>query len=168
MGAAKVYIVLKLQTKNPIEVGDFVSEFTSLSSQYERFIKDNYPDLGTEARFFVKQVKRGSIVIEMLPFVPFIILGAQEVVSHVEHINAVNDFVKHYGDKLKSFFKKDGRVEDASRSDLKDFMGSVAAIATDPDGKAAIEAVVYEDNKKKIRAAIRFELETGVPRRQKH
>jgi Zn/Cd-binding protein ZinT len=35
-------------------------------------------------------------------------------------------------------------------------MGSVAAIANDPNGKASIEAVVYEDRKKQITAALKF------------
>lgn len=84
------------------------------------------------------------------------LLGAQEIIPHIEQINAVNEFVKHYGTKLKSYFKKNGMYEDANRSDLRDFMGTVAAIANDPNGKPSIEAVVFEDGKKKIKAAIKF------------
>jgi len=57
---------------------------------------------------------------------------------------------------LRAYFGKDGKVETATNSDLKDFLGSVAAIANDPDGKASIEAAYFEDGKKDIRAAIRF------------
>jgi hypothetical protein len=32
-------IILKIKTKNPIELGDFVSEFTSIASQYDKFIR---------------------------------------------------------------------------------------------------------------------------------
>src|SRR5258705_238718 len=43
MTAGKPYIILKLETKNPIELGNFVSEFTSVASQYDKFIKERYP-----------------------------------------------------------------------------------------------------------------------------
>lgn len=157
------YIVLRLSTKNPIEIGDFVSEFTSVASQYDKFMRQNYPDLAPEAQVFVKQVKAGSIVATLLPFLPLIVLGAgHEIAQTLEHINAVNEFVRHYGGKVKAYFKKDGSVTDASRSDLKDFLGTVSAVAKDPDGKAAIESAVYEDGKQKIRTAFRFTTKEAV------
>jgi hypothetical protein len=157
MGAAQAFIVLTLDTKHPIEIGDFVSEFTSVASQYDKFMKENHPDLASGAHIFVKQIKKGSIIAELLPYAPFVVLGASEIAHHMEQINAVNEFVKNYGTKLKSYFKKNGKHEEASRSDLKDFMGSVEAIAKDPDAKASIEAVVFEDRKRKITAAIKFD-----------
>ena len=102
-----------------------------------------YPHLAAEAEIFVKQIKRGSIIIELLPFLP-LIFGVESL-SSIEHINAVNEFVRDYGTKLGAYFQKDGKFEGASRSDLKDFLGSVAAIAVDPDGKATIQAAVFED-----------------------
>lgn len=156
MGRAAAHIILKIRTKNPIELGDFVSEFTSVASQYDKFIRENHPDLAPDAKIFVKQIKKGSIIAELLPFVPFAIFGAHEIVSNLEQINAVNEFVKNYGGKLKTYFRKGGEVEGASRSDLKDFMGSLASIANDPDGSASLEAAVFEDGRKKIRAAVKF------------
>lgn len=156
MGRVTAQIILSIRTKNPIELGDFVSEFTSVASQYDKFIREKHPDLSPEARIFVKQIKRGSIIAELLPFAPLAMFGASEVVSSLEQINAVNEFVRTYGSKLKAYFKKGGEVEDASRSDLKDFMGSLAAIANDPDGSASLEAAVFEDGKRKIKAAVKF------------
>src|SRR5438067_13793853 len=162
MGAVSAYIQVRLQTKNPIEIGDFVSEFTSVASQYDKFIRERYPDLTSEAHIYVKQVRRGSIIVELLPFVPLLIMGGAEMAIHLEHINALNEFVRTYGGKLKKYFRKGGSVQDASRSDLKDFMGSVAAIANDPNGKAALEAVVYEDRKKRVSAAIKFTTKEAI------
>jgi hypothetical protein len=161
MGVAAASIILRIKTKNPIELGDFVSEFTSVASQYDKFIREHHPDLGPEAHIYVKQIKKGSIIAELLPFVPFAIF-APEIISTVEHINAVNEFVRDYGSKLKAYFKKGGEVKDATRSDLKDFIGSLAAIANDPDGSASLEAVVFEDGKRKIKAAVKFTTREAV------
>jgi hypothetical protein len=68
MAGAQAYIVVKISTKNPIELGDFVSEFTSVSSQYDKFMRENHPDLSPGAQMFVKQVRRGSIIFELLPY----------------------------------------------------------------------------------------------------
>ena len=163
MGRASARIILNIRTVNPIELGDFVSEFTSVASQYEKFIREEHPDLAAEARIFVKQIKKGSIIAELLPFAPFAIFGANEVVSNLEQINAVNEFVKTYGEKLKAYFKKGGELEGASSSDLKDFMGSLASIANDPNGSASLEAAVFEDGKKKIKAAVKFTTREAVP-----
>jgi hypothetical protein len=88
MGGAAAHIILKIKTKNPIELGDFVAEFTSVASQYDKFIRENHPDLGPEARIYVKQIKKGSIIAELLPFVPFAMFAPQ-IVSSIEQVNAV-------------------------------------------------------------------------------
>jgi hypothetical protein len=166
MGATRAYIRVKLDTSNPIEIGDFVSEFTSIASQYEKFVKDSYPDLVPEAHIFVKQVKRGSIIIDLIPFLP--LFGGAEVAAHLEHINAVTEFIKTYREKIKKYFKRRGKaeVEGASRSDLKDFMGSIEAIAKDPKGKASLEAVVFEQaGKGRVRAALKFNTKQAVQAR---
>jgi hypothetical protein len=94
-----------------------------------------------------------------------------EIISTVEQINAITEFVRTYGQKLKANLKKGGEVPDATRSDLKDFMGSIAAIANDPDGSATIEALVFEDGKRKIKAAAKFktrEATRGIENIEEH
>ena len=107
MGQAKAFLVLTLDTKNPIEIGSFVSEFTSVASQYGKFVKERHPDLVSEAHIFVKQVKKGSIIVEMIPFLPTI-FGADGVVG--TQINAINEFVRAYGGKLEPIRKKMARL----------------------------------------------------------
>ncbi len=82
--------------------------------------------------------------------------------QNLEQVNAVNEFVKNYGGKLKTYFKKGGEVPEATRSDLKDFMGSLVAIANDPDGSASLESAIFEDGKKKIKAAVKFTTREAV------
>jgi hypothetical protein len=43
MGDGQTHIIVTLDTKEPIE-GDFVTAFTSVASQYNKFITDIYPD----------------------------------------------------------------------------------------------------------------------------
>jgi hypothetical protein len=41
-------------------------------------------------------------------------------------------------------------------------MGSLASIANDPDGSASLEVAVFEDGKKKIKAAVKFTTREAV------
>jgi hypothetical protein len=146
------HIVLNIQTKDPIELSDFVSAFTSIASQYEKFIRSNYPDLSGDANIFVREVRAGSIEADLIPWA---LQGLSSVINVIEQIQIIDKFVRTYGGRLTTYIGG-SKEPDATRSDLKDLMGAVSAIANDPNGRATLEAVVFEDGKKKIKAAISF------------
>jgi hypothetical protein len=154
MAEEPAHIVLYVDTKNPIELGDFVSGFTSISSQYDKFIRSNFPDLTGESKIFIREVRAGSIEADL---VPWALLGVSALVNAMDQVLIVEQFVRTYGKRLSAYFQDGGREPEATKSDLKDFMGSVAAIANDPDAKATLKAVYFEDGKKKVKAAITFD-----------
>jgi hypothetical protein len=154
MAAEPAHIVLHVDTKNPIEFGDFVAGFTSISSQYDKFIRASFPDLTGESRIFIREVRAGSIEADL---VPWALIGISSVISAMDQVLIVEQFVRTYGERLSSYFHIGGREKEATKSDLKDFMGSVAAIANDPDAKAILKAVYFEAGKKKVKAAITFD-----------
>ena len=118
---------------NPIELGDFVSAFTSIASQYEKFIRSNYPDLSGEANIFVREVRAGSIEADLIPWA---LQGLSAVVNVIEQIQIVDKFVRTYGGRLSTYLGGSKEPE-ANRSDLKDFMGAVSAIANDSNGRSS-------------------------------
>jgi len=155
--ADAAHIVLNLKTRNPIAVEDFVATFSSIASQYEKFLRESYPDLSSDAKVFVREVRKGSIEIDLIPWA---MQGLSAVVNVIEQVQIVEKFVRLYAERLKHLFGDNPapkKLEDASRSDLKDFMGAVTAIANDPDGRSTIQAVAFEDGKKKVKAAIVFD-----------
>jgi hypothetical protein len=147
------YIVLNIKTKHPIELKDFVSAFTAIASQYEKFVRMNYPELAGHSDIFVREVRAGSIEADLIPWA---LQGLSAVVNVIEQIQIVSKFVKTYGGTL-STFAGGSTVPEVTRSDLKDFMGAVSAIANDPNGRATLKAVAFEDGKKKVRAVIAFD-----------
>jgi hypothetical protein len=84
------HIVLNIKTKNPIELNDFVSAFTSIASQYEKFLRENYPDLSGHADMFVREVRAGSIEADIIPWA---LQGLSAVVNVIEQIQIVDKFV---------------------------------------------------------------------------
>lgn len=153
MGESPAHIILNLNTKEPIELGDFVGAFVAMGNDYERFITERGIDNKTEAKIFVKEVRAGSIEADLVPwlsvFAPFI--------ADIDKVLLVEDFVRRWGARLSLLL--DGKKEElpASTAELKDWSRMVEAIANDPDGRATIKAAAFEDGKKEVRAVVEFD-----------
>lgn len=152
MVGVDAHIEIVIDVEDPIELGDFVTAFTSIASQYKRYMKESHPDLKEDATIFVRDVRPGSIVADLLPH-------AASLIGVIDQVLIVEQFIRIYGGRLRKYFIHGGRQEDASNSELKDFMGQVAAIARSKNGRGSIRAVVYEDQKRQVRAAIEFNTE---------
>lgn len=150
------HLILKLDTREPVELGDFVALFTSLGSQFEKFVSEQHPEAKGQARFYVREIRAGSVVAEIVAWV----IGGGGMLSGtalaVKNVDTLASFVEKYGGKVRRYFKPGGRVDTASKSDLSDFYKTVAAVAHDPSGSLSLSAAVFEDGERKIRAAFQF------------
>ncbi|WP_147274960.1 hypothetical protein [Ferruginivarius sediminum] len=154
MASEPPHIVLNLDLEQPIELSDFVAAFTSLSGQYEQYIRQNYPNLKSESQIYIKQVREGSIEADL---VPWIYMTGAALLQSMDAAIIVEDFVRRYGTRLGFYSKEGGRDPEAKKSDLKDFMDGLSGVAHDPNGKITIQAAEFEDSEKKIRASVRFD-----------
>jgi hypothetical protein len=152
MAQGAPHLILKIEAKEPIELGAFVGAFTSLGNEYERYIKQTNPDLSGEADMYVQEVRQGSIIVDMLPWISV----AVPFIDDMEKVQIVEQFVRVWGGRFKSLFEKDSKLTPESRSELKDWADAVKAVATDPDANATLEAATFQDGKKEIRAAFKF------------
>lgn len=147
-----VILTLKLENSQPIPLAAFVGAFTSIAEEYQKAARDNQEFDAAEAEIFVKEVRSGSIVADLLPSVaPLLPLVATEA----EKIWLAVDFVKKWGQRLTDL--AEGVIPDgASRSDLKRWINSVESIARDPDASSTLEASTFEDGKREVRASFKF------------
>jgi hypothetical protein len=63
----QLHIVLTLDTTKTIELSAFVGAFSPLGNECDRFIRQTYPNLAGEADMFVCEVRRGSIIADLIP-----------------------------------------------------------------------------------------------------
>lgn len=152
------HILMKIETVSPIELGDFVSLFASIGSQFEKFIASEHPGQRGEARFYVKEVRAGSIEAELIAWVAggagALIVGAVPI---LDQLNTLSDFVQNYGGRLSRYFRRGGRDPSAGKGDLADFYKTVTAVASDPKASLTLSAAVYEDRTRKVRTAFQFD-----------
>ena len=151
MATGKPHIVLTLDTKEPIELGAFVGAFTSLENEYSRFIKQTEPDLAGEADLFVRDIRSGSIIVDLIPWLSM----AAPFIDDMEKTLIIEKFVRTWKERFKSLLSGKGKAPE-TRLELKDWADAVKAIATDAKGSGKIEAATFLGGKKKIRAAFKF------------
>jgi hypothetical protein len=145
------HIILTLDTKEPIELGAFVGAFTSLANEYDRYIRATEPDLAGEADMFVNEIRSGSTIIDLVPYLAY----AAPFIDSMEKILIVEKFVKAFKDRFEALLHHK-KTAPQTRSELKDWSDAVKAVATDSKGTAKIEAAYFKAGKKKIRAAFKF------------
>jgi hypothetical protein len=92
MAEGQAHIIVTIDTENPIEIGDFVSAFTSVANQFDKFIATNHPEISGDAHIFVKEVTSGSIIADLIPLAPVFGIPAGAIV-YLQHADVVADFV---------------------------------------------------------------------------
>lgn len=144
-------VVLKLDLSDPVEIRDFTATFASLSGQFERFIREEHPDLEGEVKVYVKEVRKGSIEAIM-----FIASAYPSIVQTIDHAQIVTTFTKSVARRVKAFMKPGGRLPGAGKSELNDIVGTVVAAANDPDGRVSIKALNYRANGQEVDFSLEF------------
>ncbi|WP_435259729.1 hypothetical protein ACSBLW_08230 [Thioclava sp. FR2] len=146
-----VVLTLVLNNSEPIELSAFVGAFTSLATEYRKSVRGN-DDLENEATIYVKEVRSGSIIADLIPVVA---PALPIIASHTEQVGHAIDFVLKWADRITKL--RDGVIPSGfTRSDLKTFTDATVAIANDRNASARLEAATFEDGRRQVRAAFIF------------
>ncbi len=163
MDADDTHLILKIDTQAPVELNDFVAAFVGFGSQFERFHDREHPDESGSAGFYVREVRAGSIIAELVPYIGAAavpILGC--VMAGVKHANDLKKFVENYGAIITKYFKRGGRDPKVSKGDLNDFHKTVRAVAHDPN--ATLSLAVFEKGEQRVA----FQFNTTQAREAEH
>lgn len=148
MASDEAHLILKIETAQPVELSEFIAAFIGFGNQFERFYDEEHLSQRGNARFYVREVRAGSIIAELVPaLIPFVpMLG--EAMTGVKYANDLAKFVENYGKKIRSYFKRGGRDQQASKGDLADYLKTVQAIAHDSAGSLSLTA--YEQGDQRV------------------
>lgn len=151
------HIRLKLDTNEPIALTDFVGSFVGLGNQFDRFVAADYPDLKGETQVFVQDVRDGCIVADLVVMFGYAVLAntAPGLIDMINRGQILTKFVLDVQQRISPYLQG-GRNPGASKAELSDYLKTVQAIARDPKASASLEAAVFEDGKRQVRAAFKF------------
>lgn len=151
MGEQQAFLTLKIDTHEPVEIGDFVGAFTSLANEFERFVKKEHPEVKVEPRMFVREVRYGCIEADMITGV------AVTLANGASHLMVLEDFVRRWGVRFGMLLS--GHVPDDqlnTSQEMKDWLKVVRTITKDPVAGHRITATKFVDGKKEIGASFEF------------
>jgi len=154
MGEWPAHLRLKLDTAEPVELGDFVGAFTSLANEFERYVEEAYPGVRADPRMYVREVRSGCIEADMITG---LVIAGGVVLQNMDQILILEDFVKRWGKRLTALIT--GRVPSGQLNtpeELKDFYNAVRSISSDPVASHNLEAAIFEDGRRDIRAGFKF------------
>lgn len=132
----EAYLTVTLDLKDPIELGDFARLFIGLEEQFDAHIRRQHPNLKGEARFYIREIREGSIVADIVPLIRDVFDVMDAVVVVTGFAGVIATIVKTYA--------KGRRLPDATKKDLENVIDLCRCAAHDRDGRAKIETVEYE------------------------
>lgn len=159
MGEEGAHLRLKLDTDEPMALGDFVGEFVGIGNQFEKFIAREHPALKAESEVFVKEVRAGCIEADLVTWIVSGGIGFPTMKAAIDYIDKgqiLAKFVNDLGGRISPYFSRGGRDPTASKGDLSDFLKAVKGISRDPKGSGKLEAAGFEDGKRQVRAFFKF------------
>ena len=149
MDEGKSFVELRLDLQEPADLFDLVGALSAVANQFEQFIRREHQNLKGDARLFVKEIRKGSIIVELIPVI-------LPLIENMDRVLVVDGFVRRFGGLLTSYSEGD-KKDDLSRSDIKDLMGAVSIIANDPNGTSSISSVEYHKTKNTTRMKMEFD-----------
>lgn len=149
MGEERPFISVNLDLADPMELDDFVGFFAGMSSQFDRYMRAEHPDVAPEARFFVKDVRPGSTIVDIFTG------GVGTIIQMMDGVLIVYAFSQLLGKLIETYSSGD-KKEGATKAELKDLYDVVSLLAKDKDGRATIETVTWEKGALRRRVAFRF------------
>lgn len=159
MEKTDAFLTLKIDTSQPVEMDAFIGAFSSLAQEFQREVRAKQPRSEAEARIFIKEVRQGSTIIEMIPEIG---AAAYSAAAFIDQVTVVENFVKTWGERIQALASGQLGRWQPSKSELNNWTNAVAAIARDPDANSTLEAATFEDGRRQVRAAFQFSTPEAV------
>ena len=130
-------LVVEFKNSQPLELQDLSASLSALGNQFRRYvIREELKD-ESEAKLYVKEVRRGSTIIELFSYIQ----------NHHDDIKMAIETSKSvigFGSYLDKTYKelKDGKKPsaDLTAKDIKDLSQVLEPLAKDPKGSTLIHA----------------------------
>lgn len=145
-------LTLTISNSQPILLEDFVHTFTSLAEDYRNSVSSNNSFAGEDAEIYIKDIRSGSIVADLIPIA---ISVTPLIIAEAERLALAIEVVERWKTRFSSILG--GVIPDgSSKSDIKNWINGVEAIARDPNASSTLEAATFVDGKREVKAAFKF------------
>jgi len=137
MDEQKSFLTITLNLSEPVEIGDFASHFAGMGAEFDRYIAKEHPSLKGRARIYVREVRKGSIIADIIPVIT-------DMVGLMDGALIVGGFASLFSKRVRSFLSQ-GLLPNAKKPELKNIHDSIQAVAQDRDGTIEMAENHFED-----------------------
>lgn len=133
----KPYLTLTLNLTGPIEAGDLGKMFESLAIEFEDSLVSGHPDLVGQAKIYVKEIRKGSVIIDLMPLI-------KDAIGLMRDVKVVSDFSGLLQNRLSPLLagKPSGLK---TKNSLATIANLIRAVANDQNGHAVLESVTFKE-----------------------
>lgn len=121
-----IRLVIKIDNKNPVELMDLTKSLVSLASEFNTFVaKSADSKENREAKLYVKEIKTGSVILELIE------IATVGMIPFLENVNTIVGFAEYCKTAFNYFLKNEGDKPEMSVSELRDMSQIVNPVAKD-------------------------------------
>ncbi len=120
---SEIKLRIELKNKRPIDLVYLTDSLISLNNEYRRFIQSKNLKYTKETRLYVKEIRTGSIVTELVDLIPLGMAFATNSNTIIQFVNYLKGFYGFFG---KNKGDKPINITKSSYQDLGNFIGPVA------------------------------------------
>lgn len=148
MDATTSYLTVTLDLADPVEISDFAAFFAGIGAQFDRFLQDNHPDIKGTAQMYVKEVRKGSIIADLVPNIP-------DMIGIMDSALIVGSFGALFSKRVRALIS--GQFIDVSgKNDIVEVGKTLRAISKDNTGDMTVESVELENGLWKRKVMLKF------------
>ena len=130
---SKSYLTITLDLEQPVEIQDFAAFFSGLGSQFDRFLLSEHPRMKGKAQMYVKEVRKGSIIADLVPNIP-------DLVGYMDNVLIVGGFGALFSKRVRKAITGQF-IDGASRPEIEEIGKTVRSLSKDSKGTLKIESV---------------------------
>ncbi|AOS83178.1 hypothetical protein BIU88_02860 [Chlorobaculum limnaeum] len=121
-----IRLIIKIDNKRPVELFDLTKSLVSLATQFENYVSKNADSKeNREAKLYVKEIKSGSIILELVE------LASVGMIPFLENMNTVLGFARYCKDAFVYFLQNEGEKPELTPTDYKELSSVLNPIAKD-------------------------------------
>lgn len=131
---------MTISTSEPVDLMDFTGSCQAFACEFDRFSKSASD--GKPARLLIKEVRTGSIEIDLVPLTPIVVAAVSDPMTVVAATNTIAAFVQN----LRSLYnwltaKAPAPEQPADRQTLENIEEWLEPVAKDPSGSVKLLVV---------------------------
>ena len=133
-------LTIEFKNNKPVELIDLTKSLLSLSDEYNRFILKEGNKISDETKLYIKEIKTGSIITELITYAPYCL----PFIEYSKIIFNFAAFLKDYYEALLG--KKEGNFKDFEKKDYENFNNFIEPTAKE-NGSQFIFYTTGDNNK---------------------